>query len=259
MELNPYKDALDMDYAEPQPYMGQIHKDIRFNHILTKGLTTEERETITKKHTIPDNCTLLDAPILNQEVKAVLTDASKLRDHGIEMSQKQLGLATSIIAKTMTDLITTEEVDKHKLLTDLADATKLLTNIHYHQTQTRIKLISPILDRNFNQTLSKTTRDTFLYGENLPELLRNVKQLQQAAAQLKKPPPTIPLNIRSNNMQRSSQGNRSGPPLKIQQTVRGGPRKTTQQPRQRQQPRWRQRPERVAHQQGRYRNAPTKR
>ncbi|KAJ8729715.1 hypothetical protein PYW08_001296 [Mythimna loreyi] len=256
--INPYKEDLDMEYEEPQPYNGQIHKDIKLNHILTNGLTKEERDTITKKHSVPDNCTFLDAPLLNPEVKAVLTESSKLRDHGIEVSQKQVGLATSIIAKCMTELITTEETNKKRILANLADAAKLLANTHFYQTQTRVKLISPLLDKNLNQILSKTKRDSFLYGENLPELLKNLKQMQQVAAQLKKPNPAQS-NTRpnSNNPKRPRQGNRNGPPPKTNMKTRGGPRKNNH-PTNQQHPRWKQHSER-AYQQGRHRNAPANR
>ncbi|XP_073952952.1 uncharacterized protein [Choristoneura fumiferana] len=168
--VNPFSEALGDDYIETTKYDKSIHEDIsrRWTHIIVNGLSKEQRDNITKKYKIPGNCTILEAPAINIEIKNVLGDSSKLRDKSIEIGQAQLGLATGIIGKAMTQLMENEELNKTHLISLLSDASKLLNDLNFHQTKTRKKLIIPSLDKNFIQTIEKSNRNAFLFAVNGP-------------------------------------------------------------------------------------------
>lgn len=208
--------ALGKDYAEPDACSGSLHEDInkRWTHILTNGLSKQEREEIIQNCKIPTNCKLLEAPILNIEVLTALSESAKMRDKGIEIGQRQLGRACAAIGQVMSSILLEEEINKHEVLKKLTEATKLLTDIHFHQTKTRTKLILPLLDKSFNQTMDK--RGTHLFGDNLAETIKNAKLLQQSVAQIKK---TVTKTKRPSV-------NKNGPPpkTKTRGMTRGGPK-----------------------------------
>ncbi|XP_072939957.1 uncharacterized protein [Epargyreus clarus] len=208
--------ALGKDYAEPDTFSGSLHEDItkRWTYILVNGLSKQEREEIVQNCKIPTNCKFLEAPILNLEVLTALSESAKMRDKGIEISQRQLGRACAAIGQVMSNVLTEEEINKHEILKKLTEATKLLTDIHFHQTKTRTKLILPLLDKSFNQTIDK--RGTHLFGDNLSETIKNAKLLQQSVAQIKK---TVTKTKRPSL-------NKNGPPPKSRSRAmtRGGPK-----------------------------------
>ncbi|KAI8423730.1 hypothetical protein MSG28_012761 [Choristoneura fumiferana] len=218
--VNPFSEALGDDYIETTKYDKSIHEDIsrRWTHIIVNGLSKEQRDNITKKYKIPGNCTILEAPAINIEIKNVLGDSSKLRDKSIEIGQAQLGLATGIIGKAMTQLMENEELNKTHLISLLSDASKLLNDLNFHQTKTRKKLIIPSLDKNFIQTIEKSNRNAFLFGDDLSETIKTAKTLQQSMAHIKK---TVTPSTKT-----TKSGNRNGPPLrpKGKGMTRGGPK-----------------------------------
>lgn len=65
---------------------------LRFEHIATQGLNKDLRKEILEKNLIPENSKKTDAPILNAEIKAALTDALIKKDKAIEQKQKQIAI-----------------------------------------------------------------------------------------------------------------------------------------------------------------------
>lgn len=227
--------ALGEEYEENKKYEGEINKDIckRWDFILTRGLSKTEREDIIKRNSLPENCQLLDAPILNEEVEAVISESGRNRDKGIAHQQKEMGTALAIIGKIMTKILTDNDIDKLEVLKSLSESTKLLSDLHYQQTKIRRTLVSPQLDKKFLGMMENTNRNRFLYGENLGEKIKTNKQIQQSSNSIKKTVPK-PANatVKNNNINRYS-GNRNGPPRQVIQRqtakpmARGGPRTRT--------------------------------
>ncbi|KAJ0169655.1 hypothetical protein K1T71_014840 [Dendrolimus kikuchii] len=228
-----FREALGEEYEEKTSFDSPLQTDItkRWNHILTHGLSQEEKDSILKKYKIPENCLNLEAPVINVEVNAVLTESSKQKDKLLESNQHQLGVATSIVGQIMTNLIKNEDIDKVKTVAKLTDASKLLNDLHYHNTKTRRILISPLLDKNFLTLIEKQNRDKYLFGTSLAEIIKNSQELKKNTQHIKKPLPrptstkTIANNIKT-------QGNRYGPPRKPTKpmTPRGGPKTRPFQP-----------------------------
>ncbi|KAF9802570.1 hypothetical protein SFRURICE_013757 [Spodoptera frugiperda] len=56
----------------------------------TSGLSKETRKELSDKYLIPANCTLIDAPLLNPEIKAAVSETVHKRD-----KEKSFKLASS--------------------------------------------------------------------------------------------------------------------------------------------------------------------
>ena len=71
-------------------YSKEIQSDlaVRLQHIATNGLSKETRKELCDKYLPPSNCTLIDAPELNPEVKAAAYEGTIKRDKEIELKQK---------------------------------------------------------------------------------------------------------------------------------------------------------------------------
>ncbi|XP_073951877.1 uncharacterized protein [Choristoneura fumiferana] len=111
--VNPFSEALGDDYIETTKYDKSIHEDIsrRWTHIIVNGLSKEQRDNITKKYKIPGNCTILEAPAINIEIKNVLGDSSKLRDKSIEIGQAQLAWQLVLLERNHKDSKNTAAVN----------------------------------------------------------------------------------------------------------------------------------------------------
>ncbi|XP_053613721.1 uncharacterized protein LOC128678707 [Plodia interpunctella] len=162
-----------------------LHKDVasRWQEILAKGLSTEVKAKLMEEYYIPSNCDLLTAPLLNPEAKAALTTAITKRDSSIREKQKQLGIAISALGQAVEDVISNESTKK--ILKPISDACRLLCDIHFAETKTRRNLISYCTNTKLKETVLESTRDKFLFGENLAEKLKSAKSIQQSGESLK--------------------------------------------------------------------------
>lgn len=99
------------------------------------------------------------------------------------------------------------------MIKHLSDACRILSDRHYMDTKTRIKLITPNLDQSFLHLVQDQERDETLYGNNLPEKIKASKAIERQGAQIKK------ANINKNKpsplttiRQPVNQGNWAAPP-----------------------------------------------
>lgn len=214
---------------ETPTYGQKIHPDLaqRWLPILRKGLEKEVKENLVKEFTIPDNCKLLRAPSLNPEVSAAITETARQRDKKLEISQQQLGLGISAMNRAMTILLTGD--DKIQAIKTLSEATRLLSDLHYSETQTRIKLITPGLDKNFLSVVKDSERDETLFGSDLPEKIKASKAIEKQGSRIKKvdqKPSATPSSSRSNPRD-TRQGNWRGSSRSTNRGGRGGLKRGT--------------------------------
>lgn len=115
--------------------------------LLKKGLTKENKEKLLKQHLIPNNCKLLQAPKLNAEISAAVSDVVRGRDKKYVAVQQQLGQGIAAVNRGMEVLLKSD--DKIQALAYLSDAGRILSDLHNFFTKDRVKLITPSLDKNF--------------------------------------------------------------------------------------------------------------
>ncbi|XP_073953664.1 uncharacterized protein [Choristoneura fumiferana] len=198
--------------------------------LLRKGLPKDSKDKLLKEYLIPENCTLLQAPRLNAEISAAITEMARNRDKKIETAQQQLGIGITAINRAMTILLTGD--DKVKAIKLLSDSCRILSDLHYCETQARTKMIAPGLAKPFLNIIQDTERDEMLFGSKLPEKIKASKVIEKQGLQIKKPVPaaknttTLPVstNPRGNHQY---QGNWAGPSrYPSNRGGRGGPKKT---------------------------------
>jgi len=78
---------------------------VRIEDILKKGLPKEEREKLIKSHVPPKNCTLVDPPKLNEEIKASINKTSSKRDARIVEKQKKITAVLALLGSTIVEII----------------------------------------------------------------------------------------------------------------------------------------------------------
>lgn len=187
---------------------------VRFQHIATSGLSKEDRKEIIDKYLVPENAKLLDAPVLNAEMKApsCLSENVIKRDKAIFHKQKQLASAISSLGEAITWLISSKQKNP-TLLKLLMDTGRNLCDLQNSESVTRRNYVLTALKKDMKEQLKLTKIDSHLFGENLPETLKSAKTINTNAVFLRqdtsaKPPgwvpptkktfynPTKPLNLK---------------------------------------------------------------
>lgn len=223
--------ALGIPNEDAPVYGEKIHQDLahRWLPILKKGLNKEIKDNLIKDFLIPENCKLLRAPSLNPEIAAAVTDVSKGRDKKLEASQQQLGIGLTAVNKALSLLVSTD--DKIQPIKILSDACRILCDLHSCETQARIKLLSPGLDKSFLSLIEDSVRDETLFGSSLPEKIKASKTIEKQGTLIKKAD-TKPSTSRYSSRPAASgtryQGNWKGPSRSSNPRggARGGPRKS---------------------------------
>ncbi|KAI5641879.1 hypothetical protein NE865_05878 [Phthorimaea operculella] len=179
-------EILGEDPTSKPEFGNEIHKELssRLEHIVTSGLSKDNRKELFDKYLVPSNCTRIAAPLLNPEIKAALPDLTLKRDKGIEVRQKQLALAITCIGQA----ITSEMQSKNKnnlLLKQLMDGVRMLCDIQHADSMKRRYFACSSLKKDINDQLQPTKIDKFLFGENLAETLKAAKAVSKSGAEIK--------------------------------------------------------------------------
>ncbi|KAJ8727384.1 hypothetical protein PYW07_001503 [Mythimna separata] len=200
-------EALGDLMPEKPKYGAPINKDLAriWDTILKHGLTKENKLKLEKN--VPENCCLLKAPMLNPEIIASVSDTIINRDKKIETEQNQLGMGLTILGEALSMLINDNNTNRLKLISQLSDAARILTDLHYIQTKSRKNLIFPALDKKILEIVKEVERDDYLYGNNLSEKIKALQACQRTGQSIKKP----------TAFTTTRQGNLSGPPRYNQQ------------------------------------------
>ncbi|KAI5636595.1 hypothetical protein NE865_10711 [Phthorimaea operculella] len=162
---------------------------------------------------------------------AATIDMIRNRDKKLEAAQQQLGVGISAINKALTMLLTCQ--DKVSAIKHISDGCRILADLHYLNTQARIKMVTPVLAKPFLSIIQESERDETLFGKSLPDKIKASKAIEKQGLQIKKSAP----NPKNNPTAGSSstafranqyQGNWQAPPrFPSNKGGRGGQRKPT--------------------------------
>lgn len=153
--------------------------------ILTSGLDQDSRDELTTKYLTPENCTYLNPPSVNPEVKVAISESVSRRDARLSQLQQQLGASLSAIGVALTDMLKEEGRDNRNYMQLLSDAGRLLSNIFHSESLSRRDLIAINLNKELKDTLTDTPITEFLFGTDLDNRIKTVKDLEKSAEQLK--------------------------------------------------------------------------
>lgn len=213
--LNPcVLNLLGEDNLENIVPSGTIHKELslRWKNILLKGLNKEAKDKILMKYPAPNNCTLVNSPELNKEVKTSLNEVVTSRDSRLMAIQSQIAAGLGAIGKALTTLLA-EENQNLEVIECISDAGRLLADVHFGQTESRRSLIISNVNKKIRNTLLETPRDALLFGEDLTERIKNAKAVERSSLSLqatasyqkyqKKPATNTKSNLNSHRPSRS--------------------------------------------------------
>lgn len=204
------------EVTEDVPKFGEnIHDNLArlWTPILRKGLDKEIKEKLQKQILIPENCSLLQAPKLNPEIAATISDATRYKDKRVETSQQQLGLGIAGLNRGLSLLLENDN-ERIKAIKLLSDSSRLLCDLHHSNSEIRKKFVTPGLEKTFLSLIKDEERDETLFGQKLSEKIKASRAIEKQGLQIKKPgsvkAPLTPAQPTTSRPR--TQGNWSGPP-----------------------------------------------
>lgn len=154
--------------------------------LLKRGLSVEDKQALLQKYRIPSNCPSAFPPKLNPEVKAAVNETALKRDQRLEKTQSQMGASLAALGQALSWLIQPEENGQRlKIIEALSDGARLLADIHHEHSISRQNVISTNLDKSVKLIIENVELDGWLFGENLNERMKNAKQIEKSAEELK--------------------------------------------------------------------------
>lgn len=182
-------EILGNDPSNTDKYGPEIRNELanRLLHIVKEGLTKENRKNLMSKYLLPINCTQMDAPKINLEIKAAMPDTAVKRDRGIENKQKQMSSALACLSEIINSQLNSN-TKNNDLLQKLMDICRILCDIQHTDSITRRNFILFALKNEIKEHLKNTKIDTLLFGENLADTLRSAKAVNKSGIELKAEP-----------------------------------------------------------------------
>ncbi|XP_023310879.1 uncharacterized protein LOC111691781 isoform X3 [Anoplophora glabripennis] len=95
----------------------ELHKALspRWQHMLTKGISKDNKLELLAKYPVPSNCGGLQTPTLNPEIAQAVSDISLKKDKYQVIMQSQLGAGITALGKAIT-MVLVDESDLAKSL-----------------------------------------------------------------------------------------------------------------------------------------------
>ncbi|XP_073945722.1 uncharacterized protein [Choristoneura fumiferana] len=179
-------DLLGETPCKDKKYGPNIQNDlsVRWNHIATSGLSKEARKDLIKDNLIPENCQLIDAPILNAEARAALSDTLIKKDKSLEQKQKQRAAALSCLGDAITKLLSAGNKDA-TYIKPLIIAGRLLCDLQHNDSMIRRSFICSTLKKEIKDHLYKTEIDKYLFGDKLADTIKTAKVINKSGADMK--------------------------------------------------------------------------
>lgn len=169
----------------------ELHESLvsRWTSWLTDGLPKEVKDQVVNKYPRKGNISL-EAPELNEEIAATLNETGVKRDQLFTLEQNLAGSALSALGKGITMILKDEEepLDRLELLEKLADAGKLMAQLHFQVSSARRAFISPILTKSMKNLLQTTKPGSLLFGEKLTEKIKTAKSMEKIGKEIKASP-----------------------------------------------------------------------
>ncbi|XP_059615632.1 uncharacterized protein LOC132261098 [Phlebotomus argentipes] len=156
---------------------------MRFEEIVEKGLPEESVKELLLQLTPPKNCLRFEPPVLNQLVKIIMHDAIVARDDKIVKRQQKITSALSAVTRVIVALLKEKALPGwSELMTLLAGAGKLLSDLQHDESVIRRNLVIANVDVSMRDAFQSTTTDEFLFGKDLEETVKTTNEVNEEAA-----------------------------------------------------------------------------
>lgn len=166
-----------------------LHEEIavRWQEVLSEGVSAEEKLELAGKYPIPSNCSFFTAPGLNMEVRASLSPPAVQRDERLVAKQTSFARSLAASAKGLTLLLSSQLPEEIllPLVEAFSDASRLVADAHFEATAVRRSLALGHLKPSYQEILKKTSPGEFLFGPNLDKVLQSAKAVASTSKDLK--------------------------------------------------------------------------
>lgn len=181
LDLLGSKRKADISYAE------DIHIEIasRWEDFLKSGIERDEKKKIMDIYPIVGNCKLLAAPRLNVEIQSTMEESVLRQDAFLGRTQDELGAAISALAIPLDKLFSQPSEESKDLLKHIANAAKLLTNVHHSLSSHRRHIILPKVNPTIRKSIEQFPIDELLFGQKFADQLKSTKELKKTSLELK--------------------------------------------------------------------------
>lgn len=172
-----------------------LHAELvpRWRDNLLNGMQKDEAVALLNQYDLPSNLPNLAPPKLNPEIATLIkrNNLVKIRDASQSEVQNQLGKGISALGKGITAILNSKEPLtgdlKKDLLKDFCDSGKILSNLFHRISVSRKNCILPLLNENIKDSVDKCPPTEFLFGSDLTEKIKSLKNLENVGKVLKTP------------------------------------------------------------------------
>lgn len=180
---------------------------------MTEGLPEKNKKEILEAYNRKGDF-YTEAPKINVELGPLLNDIAKKRDQHFADTQNCVGTALSALGAAVSLLTDPpEEGLDEDLFTDyISHAGQILSDAFYQQSVARKSYITPQLNKNIKPVVDTMLSKEWLYGDNLKEKVKDMKEIEKACADIKEKPPA-----KVTTKPQGGQGNSRYPPANSRQ------------------------------------------
>ncbi|CAH1962528.1 unnamed protein product [Acanthoscelides obtectus] len=152
----------------------ELHEEIviRWDSLLKKGLSKDQREELMTKFKIPSNCKALQPPQINKEVQPCLIKSVLEHDRFMRALQQQLAHGLSAVEAVIKTIMPYKE--------------QLFTNVHHGLSVHRRFNIIPHLNPECKKVVDNLEIDDFLFNTKFAETMKNEQAIKKASTDFKK-------------------------------------------------------------------------
>ncbi|XP_050301501.1 uncharacterized protein LOC126739745 isoform X2 [Anthonomus grandis grandis] len=170
----------------------EINSDVAalLSGFLTKGIDKENRNATIDSYPCIANCTALQPPIINPEIKSCLDANALKQDNFLRKLQSQLAAGISAIAIPLDQQYEvakkTETEEAKKELEKKCDPVKIFSDVFHALSLHRRHGIVPFLDIGVKKILDDCPIDEFLFGKSFPDQLKSSNEAQCLGSSIRK-------------------------------------------------------------------------
>ncbi|KAJ8943987.1 hypothetical protein NQ314_009570 [Rhamnusium bicolor] len=144
------------------------------------------RKELVTKYPIPENCSGLNAPKMNEELRSILTTQVAKADKFFCNLQDQLGAGLAVIGYMITQKLNSGENTKNEIITKLSDAVQLFLSVHHALSVKRKWEVNPLINEDSRLAVQQTSIGEYLFGSEFLEKVNSSKLVKKAGDILKK-------------------------------------------------------------------------
>ncbi|CAH0555272.1 unnamed protein product [Brassicogethes aeneus] len=186
----------------------ELHEEIavRWRSFLIEGIKKEERSEALEKYSVPENCIALQGPTLNQEMQTSLPEDIVKQDKFFISLQTQIGKGLMALAIPINKFINEPAPENTEMVNHLANAGKILCDVHHAISGHRRYVIGPQLKFEIRKAVEKQPIGEKLFQANLQEEIKNAEALKQVGNKIAKTNFSQKVNYSYKNNNYPSQG-----------------------------------------------------